>query len=1045
MGSINNSSAWNSLNSSVWAVVHHGFFMYDTIAQTKHWEPVFLLTEYDGPEFLLSMYGNSYVSRSASNYTGLDTVVEVCQLVSPDVKLLYPAVHLVYFNQGADYFIGLDRIFQNNVTSHHLSPRHRVDTVWSTPQHRYQKEYLEEFLSATASSVVPYVWSPYIYESRFTGKYHYKRGTSSRLGVYETNRGMYKTSLIPMLAVERLHRTLAVNYVDVGALGKFNTEAFRNNVMSRFKAPWYGSIELSNIPETWIENEIGTVVSHQIRCELNYLYLEALYSGMALVHNSPMLKDCGYYYHGENVVEASNALQRAMYEHDDTTRNDSKCLERFSTHNATNIVWYERLLNATLTPKRKVTVVVSSFKQPACLDAQIKIWQACPLVHSVRVNWFEGNVGNMSSTVIYDSMPDKISHRFMPRDFETEAVFSVDVDTMYSCRTLYKLYEIWQQDTSVMVGMHPRHLKYNETDEWLSPYKKPWTRNIILPTKGSLQHRDAFSAYFQPQYDNLRRLVDTYTTGEDFLMSFVHAKHLNPKFHVLCVELTDTCHRTCTENSVPTLLARSGHHRVKVLNALFDAFGNDTLLTTSGATNMTWVSKTDKLCHSLPIKPYNTGDCVNSHPLLMPSERLCDNYVKAIQLVVDNVSPKSVLEVGCSKLLNISGQYTCIEIDGDIPELPHADLLIVKDVLHHWPNGHIDMFMRQIHKFKTAVITNDMTERCGTRCRRDILFGEYEPIGLEVGISIARNMCHEPRKEMVIITNRSTAPVVPVLNRSTVPVVPTLNRSTVPVVPALNLFNWAKEHGAYIHPCLEYRDAGMYTTCRIPPNTNLTYIPPTLILTKSGSTLSDMANLADRILAMTPDHIMWPYVSSLPKTCQIPACRAVNLTEVSMLGAKRIHTDMQHNQFFNWSPEKQAVWSVIQSRTWPLGMVPITDLFNHDTHKGRKASINAHGATLASGNITYEKGDQVFDDYGLKGRWYAYINYGYIPDDVPPTCEDLRLLRIDTHSKLRAQCISNSSSTLEAMTEELVKAQEIGDLVMMKGAAQWIDNNIVWT
>jgi hypothetical protein len=128
-------------------------------------------------------------------------------------------------------------------------------------------------------------------------------------------------------------------------------------------------------------------------------------------------------------------------------------------------------------------------------------------------------------------------------------------------------------------------------------------------------------------------------------------------------------------------------------------------------------------------------------------------------------------------------------------------------------------------------------------------------------------------------------------------------------------------------------------------------------------------------------------------------------------------------------------------------MVPITDLFNHDTHKGRKASINAHGATLMSGTgiITYEKGDQVFIDYGLKGRWYAYINYGYIPDDVPPTCEDLRLLRIDTHSKLRAQCISNSSSTLEAMTEELVKAQEIGDLVMMKGAAQWIDNNIVWT
>ena len=98
-----------------------------------------------------------------------------------------------------------------------------------------------------------------------------------------------------------------------------------------------------------------------------------------------------------------------------------------------------------------------------------------------------------------------------------------------------------------------------------------------------------------------------------------------------------------------------------------------------------------------------------------------------------------------------------------------------------------------------------------------------------------------------------------------------------------------------------------------------------------------------------------------------------------------------------------------------------------------------------SGIFTYEKGDQVFDDYGLTGRWHAYKHYGYIPDDIPPTCEDLRLLRIATHSKLRAQCISNSSSTLKAMTGELAKAQDIGDLVMMKGAAQWIDQNIVWT
>ena len=290
-------------------------------------------------------------------------------------------------------------------------------------------------------------------------------------------------------------------------------------------------------------------------------------------------------------------------------------------------------------------------------------------------------------------------------------------------------------------------------------------------------------------------------------------------------------------------------------------------------------------------------------------------------------------------------------------------------------------------------------------------------------------------------------PYEPVAQRSIAPVTPVTPMTPVaPVVPAPNLFKWAKDHGAYIHPCLWYDEIrhGMFTTCRIPPNTNLTHIPLNLTLTKSGSKLTDLENLADKILAMTPDHILWPYVSILPKTCQIPACRSINSSEVTMLGAKRIHIEMQHKSFFKWSPEKQVAFSVVQSRTWPIGMLPITDYFNHDSHKGGKVDSNHHGSTLKSGKVAYFRGDQVFDNYGLKGQWYAYINYGYIPDDVSPTCEDLRLLRIDTHSKLRTQCIANSSSTLEAMTEEIAKAQEIGDLVMMKGAAQWIDQHIVW-
>jgi len=94
------------------------------------------------------------------------------------------------------------------------------------------------------------------------------------------------------------------------------------------------------------------VVSHTLRNGLNYLWLEALHSGLALVHNSEhMPEGCGYYYPGENITAGAEALQRAVETHDaaEAERQRQKCLWPFSTSNPVNVEWYERLLDETLT------------------------------------------------------------------------------------------------------------------------------------------------------------------------------------------------------------------------------------------------------------------------------------------------------------------------------------------------------------------------------------------------------------------------------------------------------------------------------------------------------------------------------------------------------------------------------------------------------------------------------------------------------------------------------------------------------------------------
>ena len=50
---------------------------------------------------------------------------------------------------------------------------------------------------------------------------------------------------------------------------------------------------------------------------LNYTYLEALYFGIPLIHNSEMIKEeAGYYYPGFELTKGVSALKRAIETHD---------------------------------------------------------------------------------------------------------------------------------------------------------------------------------------------------------------------------------------------------------------------------------------------------------------------------------------------------------------------------------------------------------------------------------------------------------------------------------------------------------------------------------------------------------------------------------------------------------------------------------------------------------------------------------------------------------------------------------------------------------
>lgn len=64
--------------------------------------------------------------------------------------------------------------------------------------------------------------------------------------------------------------------------------------------------------------------------------------------------------------------------------------------------------------------------------------------------------------------------------------------------------------------------------------------------------------------------------------------------------------------------------------------------------------------------------------------------------------------------------------DGDFNALPEADLIICKDVLQHLPNAKVKEFIANLHKYKFALITNDI----GEKFNYDISLGGYRCLDL---------------------------------------------------------------------------------------------------------------------------------------------------------------------------------------------------------------------------------------------------------------------------------------------------------------------------
>jgi hypothetical protein len=259
--------------------------------------------------------------------SSLDVVVEMSDQLPEDwvQKFRAKGGRFVAMKVGNEYFIDVERSIYS-LPHAGLCSRKVYDAIWTLPQY---EECCADYFSLNTRApvkIVPHLWSPVFLEMGIAtlpeGAYFgYQPGRKHwRVCVFEPNLSMVKTSVIPMLVCEEAYRknpsfAEIIRFCntqkakDIPAFVRFaqSLDIVRNG-LSSFD-PRFCFYE-------FMAHHGDCVVSHQWHNAQNYLYYETLYGGYPLVHNSPIIKDLGYYYPDFNNHAGGAALLRAYETHD---------------------------------------------------------------------------------------------------------------------------------------------------------------------------------------------------------------------------------------------------------------------------------------------------------------------------------------------------------------------------------------------------------------------------------------------------------------------------------------------------------------------------------------------------------------------------------------------------------------------------------------------------------------------------------------------------------------------------------------------------------
>ncbi|MDR5737547.1 DUF2827 domain-containing protein [Caballeronia sp. LZ016] len=294
----------------------------------------------------------------------LDVMIEMSAQLNREwsIKFKERGGKIITMRVGNDYVIDIERMIFNLQHALLISGA-PYDEVWTLPEYENSCAPYFETLFRAPVKLMPHLWSLVVLDREAAKlpdgrKFGYEPGRRRwRIGIFEPNVCMVKTSFIPMLCCEAAHRE---NPDMIERMYAFNTFKLKEHVAFAGFAQsldlvkhGLGSFEGRFPFAQIVPASVDAVVCHHWENPQNYVYYEALYGGYPLVHNSHLIGDCGYRYHDFDCEEGGRALRRAFATHDenlDSYRATAKAfLHTLDPENEQNVRIYTQALEAVYT------------------------------------------------------------------------------------------------------------------------------------------------------------------------------------------------------------------------------------------------------------------------------------------------------------------------------------------------------------------------------------------------------------------------------------------------------------------------------------------------------------------------------------------------------------------------------------------------------------------------------------------------------------------------------------------------------------------------